>query len=214
MQVREAGALPLGGAQDLSPGYQEQSQGDRLLQKSWGERSWEATCPDSRWGWLEPQEDVGGPQVGVSPQGPASESGGGGVTGRPLRGGTGGPASRRAPLPRQPPPPPTCTSWSRWSIPRKRWVGQDIRVLLWPLYLLTPQGLWTSLWPVVGLAGLLRLGLRVSGESLLGGFHPSGWSPGLGSLLQAQRSKLVAFSSPFAPSSARNQVGGRLQMPF
>lgn len=78
-------------------GYQEQSQGHRLLQKSWGERSWEATCPDSRWGWLEPQEDVGGPQVGVSPQRPAAESGGGGVTGRSLRGGTGGPASRRAP---------------------------------------------------------------------------------------------------------------------
>ena len=77
MQVREAGALPLDGAQDLSPGVPRAVTGDRLLQKSWGESSWEATCPDSCWGWLEPQEDAGGPQVGVSPQRPAAESGGG-----------------------------------------------------------------------------------------------------------------------------------------
>lgn len=183
MQVREAGAFPTEGAQGLSPGMPRAVTGDRLLQKSWDERSWEATCPDSRWGWLEPQEDAGGPQVGLSPQCLAVESAGeAGVTGRPVRGGAGGPASRRAP--------------SAWITTTSTYLhfleqverplrmlgagGKDVRVLLWPLRMLTPGGLWATLWPAVRLAGLLRLGRWVSGEALLGGFHLSGWSQALG----------------------------------
>lgn len=191
--------------------------GDRLLQKSWDERSWEATCPDSRWGWLEPQEDAGGPQVGLSPQCLAVESAGeAGVTGRPVRGGAGGPASRRAP-----------SAWITTTSTYLHFLEQVER----PLRMLGAGGERRQGPPLAsshvnpwGLMGHTVASCEIGRPSQAGSLGirrgPSGWissfrmEPGLGNLLQVQRSKLVAFSSLFAPSSAWNQVGGRLQMPF
>ena len=137
-----------------------------------------------------------------------------GVTGRPVRGGAGGPASRRAP-----------SAWITTTSTYLHFLEQVER----PLRMLggaRRQGppLASSHVNPWGLMGHTVASCEIGRPSQAGSLGirrgPPGWissfrmKPGLGNLLQAQRSKLVALSSLFAPSSTWNQVGGRLQMPF
>lgn len=115
-----------------------------------------------------------------------------GDTGRLLRGGTRGCARWRVP-----------SAWSTTTCTHLHFIEQagppSWRMLVggkasassFGLFPLTLGGLLASLWPGVGLAGLLKWALGMAGElhhELLGGFHPSGPRPSLGSLVQAQRS--------------------------
>ena len=161
--------------------------------KSPGVRGAGAAAPSwLPWGGAgqNPRWMVGPPDGSFIPR--SSSRGERGDTGRPLRGGTRGCARWRVPSARIT---TTCTHLhfiERVGPPSWRMlVGGKASASSFGLFPLTLGGLLASLWPGVGLAGLLRWGLGMAGEfhhKLPGGFHASGPRPRLGRLVQAQRS--------------------------